>query len=167
MSVLVLLLLVAGLLYVGLTLWSRRARGTLGLPNAPIVAADDSYLGAPTLRSVRYGLVGRPDQLIRAGGVVIPVEQKPRARQLQPSHVLQVAAQCLLVQEVHGVRPPYGLVVLAGGRQERVAFTRALEQRLLNTMALMRGLLRDGTEPGPRWVDAKCHACGFRTTCWD
>jgi len=23
------------------------------------------------------------------------------------------------------------------------------------------------TAPGPRWVAAKCRACGFRETCWE
>jgi CRISPR-associated exonuclease Cas4 len=102
------------------------------------MAADDTRQGAPTLRSERYGLVGRPDHLVRLGHALIPVEQKPSARRLQPSHVLQVAAQCLLVQEAYGVRPPYGVVALSGGIEERVPFTPSLERQLLATMAEMR-----------------------------
>jgi len=98
--------------------------------------------------------------------MVIPVEHKPRARRLQDSHILQVAAQCLLVEQAYGVRPTHGLVVLAGGMQERVDFTSALEQRLLDTMAEMRAFLREDAEPGPLWVARKCRACGFRETCW-
>jgi hypothetical protein len=45
------------------------------------------------------------------------------ARRLQQSPIFQVGAECLLVQEVYGVRPPYGVVVLAGGSQGRAAFT--------------------------------------------
>ncbi len=136
------------------------------MSNEVIISADDSALGTPTLRSARYGLVGRPDQLVSVGRMLIPVEQKPRARSMQQSHVLQVAAQCLLVQEVYGVRPSHGLLVLAGGKQELVEFTPALERRLLNTMAQMRSLLRVDAEPGPHWVGAKCRSCGFRETCW-
>jgi CRISPR-associated exonuclease Cas4 len=132
-----------------------------------VVAADDTQLGGVTLRSERHGLVGRPDHLLRVGNMLIPVEQKPGARRLQPSHVMQVAAQCLLVEEVYEMRPPYGLVVLAGGIRAPVAFTPSLERRLLATMAEMRELLREGTEPGPRWVAPKCQACGFRNSCWD
>src|ERR1700737_3222639 len=91
------------------------------------MSADDSTHGMPTLRSKRYGLVGRPDQLIRMGRMLIPVEQKPTALRMQQSHMLQVAAQCLLVYEVYGVRPSHGLLVLAGGKEERVEFTPALE----------------------------------------
>ena len=145
----------------------RSERGELGLTNEAMISADDSEHPTPTLYSARYRLVGRPDQLVRAGRMLIPVEHKPRARRLQDSHILQVAAQCLLVQEVYGVRPTYGLLVLAGGIQERVEFTTALEQRLLDTMAEMRALLREDREPGPIWVARKCRACGFRDTCWD
>lgn len=84
---------------------------------------------------------------------------------MQQSHVLQLAAQCLLVH-VYGVRPSYGLLVLANGTQERVEFTPALERHLLHAMPQMRALLRTDGEPGPRWLAAKCRACGFRKTCW-
>ena len=160
------LLAAAVLLYVWLSHRVRRERTRLGFKNEVIVSADDSTQGMPTLRSKRYGLVGRPDQLIRMGQMLIPVEQKPTARRMHESHVLQVAAQCLLVQEVYGVRPSHGLLVLAGGKQERVEFTTALEGRLLHTMTQMRALLRADAEPGPRWVGAKCRPCGYRETCW-
>jgi CRISPR-associated exonuclease Cas4 len=163
---LILLLAAAVLLYVWLSHRVRRERTRLGFKNEVIVSADDSTQGMPTLRSKRYGLVGRPDQLIRMGQMLIPVEQKPTARRMHESHVLQVAAQCLLVQEVYGVRPSHGLLVLAGGKQERVEFTTALEGRLLHTMTQMRALLRADAEPGPRWVGAKCRPCGYRETCW-
>ena len=116
-----------------------------------------------TLRSYRFGLVGRPDHLLRSGRTLIPVEQKPTAGRLQQSHVFQVAAQCLLVQEVYGVRPSYGVVVLAGGRRQSVAFTPELERRLLATMDEMRDFLETGREPGRRWVDHKCLAGGYHT----
>src|SRR6266536_3259049 len=96
-----------------------------------------------------------------------PWEQKPRARRVHDSHVMQLAAQCLLVTEVYGVRPPYGLLVLANGVQQRVPFTRALEKRVLETMARMRVVLEAGTQPGRRWMGSRCRACGFFETCWE
>ncbi len=166
MTALVLLLITTVMLYACLSWWSRRERAEVGLNDETIESTDDAGMSAPTLRSKRYGLVGRPDQLVRVGRTFIPVEQKPRARRLQPSHMVQVAAQCLLVQEVYGVRPPYGLLVLAGGSQQRVEFSPALERRLLDTMAQMRALLSASTAPEPCWVAAKCRGCGFRETCW-
>jgi len=105
---LVLLLIALVLLYICVARLTRGERTALGITNEAIVSADDSAVGAPTLHSTRYGLVGRPDQLVRVGRMLIPVEQKPSARRIHQSHVLQLAAQCLLVHEVYGIRPPYG-----------------------------------------------------------
>jgi CRISPR-associated exonuclease Cas4 len=151
-----LVLLIFSLMLVGwLTRWRRSERAVLGLTDEALIASDDSAMPTPTLYSARYRLVGRPDQLVRAGRMLIPVEHKTRARRLQDSHFLQVSAQCLLVEEVYGVRPTHGLVVVAGGMHERVDFTSVLEQRLLDTMAEMRAFLREDAEPGPPLLPAQ------------
>ena len=167
MNVLV-LLLVAGVVAYAVLGWLQTGRrAKLGLTNAAVVAADVSHIGSQTLRSDRLGLVGRPDHLVRIDRTIIPVEQKPRARRVHDSHVMQLAAQCMLVADVYGVRPPYGLLVLANGVQQQVPFTRALEKRVLETMARMRVVLEAGTQPGPRWTGSRCRACGFFETCWE
>jgi CRISPR-associated exonuclease Cas4 len=166
--VLVLVLLALALAaFVLLGRWSRNHRARLGIDRGAIVSADDSVLAAPTLRSERLGLTGRCDQLVRIGDTYLPMEQKPSARRLYPSHVLQVGALCLLVQEVHGKRPPYGVVVLADGVRERVPFTEELDQRVNDTMREMRSILASDQPPGRRWVAAKCRACGYHPVCWD
>ena len=154
-------LCLALLLYLLIVYVERQGRSRLGLDGGVVVAADDSRVGVPTLRSSRLGLVGRPDHLLRSGDALIPVEQKPSARRLQPSHVMQIAAQCLLVEETYGARPPFGIVVLAGGTRMKVSFTPDVERSLLRTMADMRELVATQAEPGPRWVAPKCQACGF------
>jgi len=165
-EILLLCLVLAVAAYVLLARWTRHRRRALGIADGVVVSADDSVIRAPTLRSERLGLVGRCDHLLRVGGAYVPVEQKPSARRLQQSHILQVGALCLLVEEVYGVRPPYGVVVLAGGSQERVVFTEELERGVVRTMAEMRRILENGEAPGPRWVPAKCRACGYHTVCW-
>ena len=166
MSTLVLLVFVVLAVYLLLGRWSRSERAQVGLSGGSIDVTDDSAERAPTLRSRRHGLVGRPDQLVRVGNALIPVEQKPTARRLHQSHILQVAAQCLLVQEVYRIRPPYGIVVLAGGSRHQVEFSPALELRLLDSMARMRAMLDATAPPEPLWVERKCRACAFRHTCW-
>jgi len=143
--------------------WRRSA----GLEDGELIGADDAELGIATLRSDRLGLVGRPDQILRVGRFFIPVEQKPSARRLYPSHAMQVAAQCMLVEEAYGVRPPYGVVVLKGGISERVPFTPELERRVHETIQEMRWILKSEHRPGPRWVQSKCIPCGYRDVCWD
>ena len=153
--------------YVLLARWTRRRRSALGITAGAIVSADDSLIRAPTLRSERLGLVGRCDHLLRVGDSYVPVEQKPSARRLQPLHILQVGALCLLVQDVYGVRPPYGVVALADGSQERVTFSEELERGVVRTVAEMRRILATGEPPGPQWVGPKCRACGYHPVCWD
>jgi CRISPR-associated exonuclease Cas4 len=165
MTIPVVLLVLVIVIFLVLRRWATSQRQSLGLEDGAVVAADDSERGLVTLRSERLGLVGRPDQILRAGRAYIPVEQKPSTRRLYPSHVMQVAAQCMLVEEAYGVRPPYGLVALAGGRSQRVAFTPERERRVLETMSAMRRILATGTIPGPRWVAAKCMPCGYRDVC--
>lgn len=169
MSVVLLLVLLAVTVaaFVLLGRWSRTQRARLGIEDGTIVSAEDSLLFAPTLRSDRLGLAGRCDQLVRVGDAYVPVEQKPSASRLFSSHVLQVGALCLLIQEVYQVRPPYGIVVLANGVREHVPFTEELEQRVLDTMTEMRQILTSDEEPGPRWVATKCRACGYHLVCWD
>jgi CRISPR-associated exonuclease Cas4 len=160
------LLAVAIVTYVVLRKLAANQRRSLGMEKGELIAADDAQLGLATLRSERLGLVGRPDQIVRVGRSYIPVEQKPTARRLYPSHAMQVAAQCILVQEVYGVRPPYGVVALNGGRAEQVAFTPQLERDVHEAMREMRRILTTGNHPGPRWVAARCTPCGYRDVCW-
>ena len=107
MTILVLLLILAITLYVAVGRRTANEREALGLQHGSIVVADDARIGSPTLRSKRLRLAGRPDHVLRSGGVFSPIEQKPHSTRLQPSHALQIAAQCLLVQEIYRVRPPY------------------------------------------------------------
>lgn len=167
MTMPIVLLVLAIVIYLVLRQVVTPQRRSLGLADGALTAADDSELGVVNLRSDRLGLIGRPDQILRTGRAYIPVEQKPSARRLYPSHVMQVAAQCMLVHEAYGVRPPFGVVVLAGGRSQRVAFTPELERRVLETMRSMRRILATGDSPGPQWVAAKCTPCGYRDVCWD
>jgi CRISPR/Cas system-associated exonuclease Cas4 (RecB family) len=128
---------------------------------------DDSRLGARTLRSERLGLVARPDHLVQLGdGAVIPVEQKPRARQLYQSHVLELGAQLALVEANVGRRPPYGVIVLASGIQRRIAFDRSLEDAVFRAVGQMRAHIESDSAPGRRWLGAKCRACEFYECCW-
>lgn len=66
---------------------------------------------------------GLPDHLERIGEYLLLVEPKLSNAWAWASHIMQIAAECLLVQEVYGVRPPYGILVFARGVQERVPLT--------------------------------------------
>ena len=57
--------------------------------------------------------------------------------------------------------PPYGVAALAEGSQERVAFSEEFERGVARTMAEVRRILATAEPPRPRWVGAKCRACGY------
>ena len=74
----------------------------------------------------------------------IPVEHKPSAQRVWPSHGLPVGAQCALLEETFGVRPSHAVVLLANAQQQHMLFTPELEQSLTETMQQKRGILESG-----------------------
>jgi len=165
MVALALLLLLVG----AVLLWlARRLRARSGLPAGRVVAADVGpwrRLDRP-LFSRRYGLTGRPDYVVADGVDLIPVEVKSARAPARPypSHVLQLAAYCLLVAETSGRRPPYGILRYAD-RTFQVPYTQELEEQLLEVLEAMREDLAAGDAPRRHQDPRRCAACGYREVC--
>ncbi|MCS6965054.1 CRISPR-associated protein Cas4 [Thermoflexus sp.] len=137
------------------------------LPHGEVLKEDMSDARAsPPLFAPRYRLVGRPDYLIRQRKAIIPVEVKAtRApRYPHPSHVMQLVAYCLLVEETFGLRPPYGWIRYRD-RSFQVEYTPELREELLRVLASMRRDLERGEAHRQHRSPARCRACGFRTIC--
>lgn len=160
----VVLCLVLGL---ALLVLARRRRARAGLPAGRIHFADDGRAARPLLQSERYGLQGRPDYLIREGRRLVPVEVKSRPAPAEPypSHLLQLAAYCLLVEDTTGRAPRYGIIRYAD-RSFRVPYTPALRRQVLETMAEMRQMLESGEPPAPAHTP-RCAGCGYHALCWE
>jgi CRISPR-associated exonuclease Cas4 len=161
--VIVLLLLVGAWL-----LWlAHLQQAVLGLPAGQVIAIDDWPLRRleQALYDPAANLAGRPDFLVQQGRSLIPVEAKSSAapRQPYPSHVLQLAAYCLLIEAVYGERPGWGVIRYAD-RALRVEYTPALEAQLRQVLAGMRGDLLTAPERSHASA-ARCRACGFRSAC--
>ena len=157
----------------GLLLWlGRRQRQSSGLPAGSVIFRDTEEMEAPErpLRSRRYGLVGRPDYLVRTrdGGksFVVPVEVKSRARPAQPyaSHILQLATYCLLVEENFEAVPPFGLLRYADATL-RIDYTDELRRRVLDTAAEIRQARRTPDVRRSHSEPQRCAACGYRSAC--
>lgn len=118
------------------------------------------------LASASLGLSGRPDRLIRLkNGMIIPVEKKSSAR-LHDSHRVQVGAYLLLIEEAHGVRSPYGVVVLGDGREAKVPNTAQLRRWVLQVADNVRGQRADPSKPARvRPTPGQCRSCSLRDHC--
>ena len=159
-----------GLLAVGLALFwlSRRLRRASGLPAGKVVYSDTrTWRECPKpLYARSVNLAGKPDYLVVRWKYVLPVEVKSSAPPCEPyrSHVLQLAAYCVLVEEMYGTRPPHGLIHYPG-RTFAVRFTQELEDELLDTIEWMREDLREGGAERSHNDPARCRECGYADDC--
>jgi len=127
-----------------------------------LVAVDAGR--AVTLRSERYRIAGRPDELRRlSDGRLVPVEFKSRmtpARGPTASHVAQVRAYCLLVEESTGVAPPYGLLRYADG-EFRIRWDPRARAELLAVREELYAPYDGRATPSP----ARCARCPWFRVC--
>jgi CRISPR-associated exonuclease Cas4 len=140
----------------------RRVRGRL-------VAADSRAAAnrypLSTLVSRRHRLAGRPDELrALSDGRVYPVELKSRGTPFAGpprSHVVQVAAYCLLVEETTGRPPPFGTIRYSDGGEFRVPWNDATRGSLLALRAELDRPYDGRARPGV----ARCRRCRWRAGC--
>lgn len=158
--------LAVGVLLVGLLLaaWAARALAARRRDRTAgqLVAVD---AGRPmTLRSERYRMTGRPDAVRQlADGRLVPVEVKSRSSPPGGptwSHVTQVRAYCLLVEETTGTVPPYGVLRYAD-QEFRIRWDARARSELVHVREEM---LRpyDGRATPSR---AKCARCPWAPAC--
>jgi CRISPR-associated exonuclease Cas4 len=157
-------------LLAGLTLlWqTHRARERSGLPGGEIVYADTGAWRPceGPLFSQRHRLTGRPDYIVRGHGELTPVEVKSTRGLTQPyeSHVLQLMAYCLLIEEHEARRPTYGLLHYPD-RTFRVPFTPSAQAQLLDVVAHVRTDLHADDVARSHSDPRRCRTCGVRSHC--
>lgn len=152
---------------------SGRQTKAAGLPGGRLIYADTTRWGKleEPLYDAESGLSGKPDYLIEKGREIIPVEVKSSRPPIGPydSHIFQLAAYCLLVQQVYGVRPPYGILHYDSpdhqSRTFAVDYTPELERQVTLLLAEMRLQEKRTDVPRSHQASARCKGCGFRTIC--
>ena len=120
--------------------------------------------GERSIFSSKHHLIGKPDYLVRSGDGTLPVEVKSsQAPGSGPhdSHVLQLAAYCLLVEENSGLRPSHGLIKYNDDLYE-VDYTPCLERELLELMNTMRDDAISVEVDRSHQEAARCLKCGLR-----
>ncbi len=158
-------LFVGGLLLLG---WARGQRKQTGLPQGRVIYTDTGAWNRceRPLFSRRYLLTGKPDYLVDDGRAKIPVEVKSTTAPPSPyrSHILQLAAYCLLLEEEYGHPPPYGIIKYRD-QAYTVEYTAQLRAQLLSTLAEMRQNLT-ASDVGPNHANPnRCRSCGYREEC--
>lgn len=148
---------------------SRSLRNRTGLPEGRVIYSDSGagFQVPKPLYSKKHKLVGKPDYILEdVPGYLVPVEYKSTKGPKKPyeSHVLQLAAYCLLVEEHYHSRPEYG-VIRYQDRSFRVAYTDELEAELIEILADMRSDLRARNVPRSHNEWHRCQGCGFEPEC--
>lgn len=168
------LLFVLSLVSLGVALWlvlrAQRGQQRSGLPPGRLVYADTagwSKVAKPYF-SARYQLTGKPDYLVNGADGIVPVEVKhtaaPAGGQAYSSHVMQLAAYCLLVEEAHGQTPPHGLIHYRDATIQ-IEYTAELRAGLLALLDEMRGRRGQQDVARSHRDPARCRACGVRHAC--
>lgn len=161
---------------IGATFFLRRSVAHSALASAARVKygatkGDVAYVDHPQAKpelfvSERYGLRGRPDYVIAEGDHVIPVEVKTGRTPRGPlfSHILQIAAYCLLVEEKYGKPPPHGIIRYEAASHE-IEYNDDLKKLLLGKLDQMRRALAKGEAHRNHNRPGKCIHCSRREVC--
>jgi CRISPR/Cas system-associated exonuclease Cas4 (RecB family) len=154
-----------GLLAIALAAWAARemwrARGMAGTS----VVEVDTERGRQPLRSTNWGLVGRPDEILRlSDGRHVPVEVKSRAsprRGVPASHRLQLYAYLALLEDQRLGTVPFGVLRYGDGGEFRLPWDDAARAELATTLAAARRPYDGRARPGPD----RCPRCPWFERC--
>lgn len=135
---------------------------------APAEVGREGFRQERPLVSESLELVGRPDYLIESDGGVVPVEVKssacPSDGRPRDSHVAQLAAYCLLVEDVVGASVPFGLIKYRD-REVRVEYTEELRGWALALVGEMRDATNEEEIHRSHEDPRRCAGCSLRDVC--
>jgi CRISPR-associated exonuclease Cas4 len=127
---------------------------------------DSKEMKPKLLVSKKHGLSGRPDYVLLVDEHHLPVELKTGRVPSGPlfSHILQVAAYCLLLEEEFGIAPPHG-IIRYGQAESEIEYDENLKQLVISKLAEMRELMKTGKAHRNHNKPGKCKSCSRRTIC--
>ncbi len=119
------------------------------------------------LVSERYGLRGLPDVILRIDDELVPVELKTGRVPRGPffSHILQLAAYCLLIEDLKAKAPSYGLLQYGRRIRHEIDYDDELKGILLMKLAEMRSALKVGEVHRNHNRPGKCKNCSRAQDC--
>lgn len=144
----------------------RRHRDSgFALSEIAVAIEGSSILPSREYISVKQGLAGKPDAILREGDFILPVERKPLAKKLRDRYVAQLLVYMRLVEEFEGVRPPHGYLLLGENcRRVKIENQERKQQWVTSLLSDMRRIL-NGSPAKPQPHPSKCRKCDVRHRC--
>ncbi len=145
-----------------------REQEKTGLPGGKVVYSDTNMWQKVEIPLYHKDLklAGKPDYLVQVENELIPIEVKTGRTPKAPydSHIFQLAAYCLLVENEYGLRPSHGLIHYPD-KDFKIDYTNELEA---STLMLIREIQSAQTKKEihcSHQNPQKCKNCGFREIC--
>lgn len=150
-------------------LWfSAKQRQAGGLPPGRVIYSDHNYweeVETP-LYDPTFNLTGKPDYIVDTEQGPVPVEVKSGRAQAAPydSHIYQLAAYCLLIDQLFDERPKYGILHYSN-TDFAVDYTPELENRFIQVLREIRSMCRKKSVNRSHESVNRCRKCGFQEIC--
>jgi CRISPR-associated exonuclease Cas4 len=118
------------------------------------------------LSSEKYDLRGRPDYILKRDNELVPVEVKTGRTPKGPlfSHILQLAAYCLLVEENYKTYPSYGIIKYSD-KEHEIQYDDELKKILVSKLKEMKEIFITGEAHRNHKRETKCKYCSRRKIC--
>jgi CRISPR-associated exonuclease Cas4 len=145
---------------------ARMTREKYAMATGALVYVDSSREKPKLFVAQRYGLSGRPDAVLLEEDQHIPVEMKTGRTPRGPlfSHILQIAAYCVLMEEEYGKAPPYGIIRYTDASHD-IEYNEDLKRLVLSKMGEMRACLTRGEAHRNHSRPGKCVHCSRHSVC--
>lgn len=127
---------------------------------------DDQRRNTKLFVSDTYGIRGRPDYVILQGADRVPVEVKTGRTPRGPlfSHIVQLGAYCLMIEDEYSKPPPYGILRYEGMEHE-IEYNADTKKLVLTKLNEMRAALAKGEAHRNHNRRGKCIGCSRRSAC--
>ena len=127
---------------------------------------DDQKRNTRLFFSSKHGIRGRPDYIIQQGEDRIPVEVKTGRTPRGPlfSHIVQLGAYCLLIEDEFGRPPPFGILKYEETEHE-IEYNPDTKKLVLTKLNEMHVAIEKGGAHRNHNRKGKCIGCSRRTIC--
>jgi CRISPR-associated exonuclease Cas4 len=145
---------------------AQSTRKKFGIQEGNIEYVDSHRAKSELLSSEKYKLRGRPDYILTINEDLVPVEVKTGRTPQGPlfSHILQLAAYCILVEEKYRKTPPYGILKYSK-MEHQIEFDEDLRQLVNEKLDRMKNIMRKGEAHRNHKRLGKCTSCSRRAGC--